>query len=80
MALCKTLIFSLFDHSNEVIVNEKIKFRKRFHFHKKPKNAASSISGSPACPTRTLTSNGIAQLRQLKEFLMQDQSLLIMAP
>lgn len=65
-----------FSSSNEIPINEKVTFRKRFNFHKRQKNCSSTKSASPACNNsrKTLTTDGIAQLRQLMDFLLEEQS------
>lgn len=63
----------LYKCSNDVVLNEKFKTKKRFNFHKKAKIC--TTTNSPLCSnSHALCKEGILQLRELINFLVLEQS------
>ncbi|KAJ6646591.1 Rho GTPase-activating protein 19 [Pseudolycoriella hygida] len=59
---------------NDGVLNEKLKSKKRFNFHKKAKIC--TTTNSPLCSnSHVLCSEGISQLRELIKFLVSDENI-----
>ncbi|XP_037032276.1 uncharacterized protein LOC119071512 [Bradysia coprophila] len=58
---------------NDVVLNEKLKSKKRFNFHKKAKICTTTTS--PLCSNSQVLKEGILQLRELIKFLVLEQNI-----